>query len=480
MQANEMPRKSTANRYHKVLDSRKRRVRGVWQRNGRFFANVSIADDLGRKTPKWVPLEGDTLTEVIADYRKLLVEREDDRLRPLGLTPTLADYLNIPVLKSEITRQRLGPSAPASEDGTGQQNQPSTQGKGSDKHSYANQLLASGKRQSSIEKECAYLRRWVKKIGHLRVNKIRPFHLNKVLTSLAQEGYSGRTVNLYLIAIRSALKAALRDGYIKPPLPYEGLEWQRVDIKSRRLVTAAEIDELCAVAVQSSKNGRQFVDYVRFLQYSGARRNEALAVRWQDVDFDRSLLTIGAEGNSKNREPRTVNFNTSLETHLRDMARRRQPDSQWLFPSPQRGDNDTKSRTFMESLRLTRQSAGAVCKKCGQPTVGSEVERCAHCRSKRLEQRPRLLPTELRRIGFHDLRHHFASYAVMSGIDFMTIARWLGHKDGGILIGKVYGHLADDHRKAQAARMNFGPVIVPLQSSANNSSSMRAANQMPS
>jgi hypothetical protein len=33
----------------------------------------------------------------------------------------------------------------------------------------------------------------------------------------------------------------------------------------------------------------------------------------------------------------------------------------------------------------------------------------------------------------------------------MTIAAWLGHKDGGILVGKVYGHLLDDHRKASRA-----------------------------
>ena len=52
---------------------------------------------------------------------------------------------------------------------------------------------------------------------------------------------------------------------------------------------------------------------------------------------------------------------------------------------------------------------------------------------------------KLPRIAFHDLRHYFISYAVMSGIDYMTIAKWVGHRDGGILIGKVYGHLADDH-----------------------------------
>ncbi|MGC1376794.1 MAG: site-specific integrase [Anaerolineales bacterium] len=478
MQASAKLRNSASHRYHRVLDSRKRRVRGLWQRNGRFFANLSIADDLGRKTPKWVPLDGATLTEVIADYRKLLVERQDDRLRPLGLTPTLADYLNIPFLEAENSRQRLGSDAPAP-DASGHLNQTSTRTDENERHSYANQLLASGKRQSSIQKECTYLRRWAKDIGHMRLNKLRPFHLNQVLTKLAQEGYSGRTVNLFLITIRSALKSALRDGYIKPPLPFEGLEWQRVDTKSRRLVTAQDIDKLCDVALQASKNGRQFVDYLRFLQYSGARRSEALEVRWQDADFDRGILTIGAEGNSKNREPRTVNFNSSLEAHLRDMARRRQPDSRWLFPSPQRGDNDTPTRTFMEALRLTRNASGVVCKKCGKSIVGVKVVRCAHCRSKRLEQQSRLLPAELRRIGFHDLRHHFASYAVMSGIDFMTIARWLGHKDGGILIGKVYGHLADDHRKAQAARMNFGPAVVPLQSPATNPSFIGGANQVP-
>jgi hypothetical protein len=42
----------------------------------------------------------------------------------------------------------------------------------------------------------------------------------------------------------------------------------------------------------------------------------------------------------------------------------------------------------------------------------------------------------------------------MAGIDYMTIAKWLGHQDGGILVGKVYGHLSDEHRKRMAQRLN--------------------------
>lgn len=64
-------------------------------------------------------------------------------------------------------------------------------------------------------------------------------------------------------------------------------------------------------------------------------------------------------------------------------------------------------------------------------------------------------------VGFHDLRHFFCSACVMAGIDFMTIAAWLGHKDGGILVGKVYGHLLDEHRAKMAGRLTIGIVAIP-------------------
>ena len=41
MQSIEPVRKRARDTYRKVFDSRKRRVRGLWQRNGRFFANIT-------------------------------------------------------------------------------------------------------------------------------------------------------------------------------------------------------------------------------------------------------------------------------------------------------------------------------------------------------------------------------------------------------------------------------------------------------
>ena len=63
----------------------------------------------------------------------------------------------------------------------------------------------------------------------------------------------------------------------------------------------------------------------RFLAFAGAREREALGVRWADVDFEGKLVTIGAAGDSKNREARHVDLNAQLESHLREMFKRRAP-----------------------------------------------------------------------------------------------------------------------------------------------------------
>jgi len=149
------------------------------------------------------------------------------------------------------------------------------------------------------------------------------------------------------------------------------------------------------------------------------------------VGFDNQQLTIGSDGNTKNSETRSVDFNPKLKAHLKAMQERGKDVSDFLFPSPQRGDKDASTKTFKESLELVRTQA------------------------------------QMPKFNFHDCRHHFISMCVMAGIDFMTIAAWVGHKDGGVLIGKVYGHLANEHKKAMAAKLNFEPIVLEKQGTTN-------------
>ena len=118
--------------------------------------------------------------------------------------------------------------------------------------------------------------------------------------------------------------------------------------------------------------------------------------------FDKELVEF--KDATKFDKIRYVNFNPRLKADLLDMHSRK-TDSPWLFPSP-RADGPIKD--FKGTMIKVRTKTG---------------------------------------INFsdHDLHHFFASTCVMAGIDFMTIAKWLGHSDGGILVGKVYGHLNNAH-----------------------------------
>jgi integrase len=67
---------------------------------------------------------------------------------------------------------------------------------------------------------------------------------------------------------------------------------------------------------------------------------------------------------------------------------------------------------------------------------------------------------DMARIVHHDLRHLFATICIESGVDIPTVSRWLGHKDGGALAMKTYGHLRREHSIAQAQRVSFAPVAM--------------------
>jgi integrase len=83
--------------------------------------------------------------------------------------------------------------------------------------------------------------------------------------------------------------------------------------------------------------------------------------------------------------------------------------------------------------------------------------------------------TGVAHLTHHDLRHLFATRCIENGVDVPTVSRWLGHRDGGVLAMKVYGHLRNQHSASMAKLVNFAPeelnlLPLPTVQAANSSS----------
>jgi hypothetical protein len=44
---------------------------------------------------------------------------------------------------------------------------------------------------------------------------------------------------------------------------------------------------------------------------------------------------------------------------------------------------------------------------------------------------------------------------MLAVVDVPTVAKWLGHKDGGALAMRTYGHLRNEHSIAAASKVSF-------------------------
>jgi integrase len=184
--------------------------------------------------------------------------------------------------------------------------------------------------------------------------------------------------------------------------------------KNRIVITTPEQFSLLVKTIRSADcRARNAGNLVELLAYSGMRLSEATALTWGDVDFERGQFTVtGGLKGTKNHEVRCVP----------------------LFPA---------MRSLLEHIKSERKS-----------NVGFDerIIPTGHAR-KAIETacKKALLP----HFHHHLFRHFFVSQAIEAGVDFKTIAAWVGHKDGGVLVAKTYGHLRDVHSFEMAKKMTF-------------------------
>ena len=228
-----------------------------------------------------------------------------------------------------------------------------------------------------------------------------------------KDQYAPSVVNNTIDTLRGVLELAISSGTILKN-PASKLNKMRIELKRLELPTKEQFQKFVeGIANAGARQSKDCAEMVEFIAYSGMRVGEVVNVKWQDIDRIKNIIHVHGDAvtGTKGGESRAVPIIPSMTELLKKMEARR-----------------------------------------GQVKPDETVLKIRECQ-KSMDRAAKLVG--MKRITHHGLRHFFATICIESSVDIPTVSRWLGHKDGGALAMKVYGHLRDEHSQQAAQKVQF-------------------------
>jgi integrase len=260
----------------------------------------------------------------------------------------------------------------------------------------------------------AMLKSWPE-LDAMDIRKLSKHDCLKWASHFAQDA-SATSFNNTIGILKNVCEIAIEFG-ARLDNPAKALERLTVKPKELELPSFAQFEDFVESVGSGGGNRNRFsgpcANLVQFLAFGGFRKSEASNVTWGDVDLDKGFITVRGDTTTgtKNSEVRRV----PIIADMRGLLER------------------------IQSERPQRKSTDSV----------MEVSECQKAMTRASEE------LGIKRLTHHDLRHLFATRCIESGVDIPTVSRWLGHKDGGALAMRVYGHLRDQHSVEMAKKVTF-------------------------
>lgn len=252
------------------------------------------------------------------------------------------------------------------------------------------------------------LRHWKKEIGHLVLSDVTPARIVEQRDKLKASGKSAATVNRYLAALSHVFTIGAMEWEWVEENPLRKVSRPKEPRGRTRFLSDEERAELLRVC--KAKNIDLYTAVVLALS-TGARKMEIWGMKWNQVDFNRNVITLH---DTKNKERRVLPLaGHALELMQERMAQRRTLNSDLVFPSP-------KNPEIPYDMRVPWKEA--------------------------------VKEAKIKDFRWHDLRHSAASYLAMNGATLAEIAEILGHKT--LQMVKRYSHLSEAHTAKVVAGMN--------------------------
>ena len=259
----------------------------------------------------------------------------------------------------------------------------------------------------------------ISEFGDLKVSEITPIDIQNFINVYAKKGYKRQTVKLRLSVLKQIFDYSVLHGLIAVNPALSVKIPHSVKNGTRDLPESADIEKIKAAV----KQGFELFPY--FVMYTGMRKEEALAVRYEDIDFKNNSITVNKvvifqDGGKPTIRPHTKTDagmrTTPLLAPLKNILEQSERKSGYIFSPAPDGKTPYAKGAFDYAFSKYRKLYGINC-------------------------------------GIHQLRHEFATLCFDAGLDAKEAQKILGHSKESVT-RDIYTHIRESRQKQAIDKLN--------------------------
>jgi integrase len=285
---------------------------------------------------------------------------------------------------------------------------------------YFPEVQHNRRNHKSIQREVSLFNLWISPtLADKPIQTIVPLHLEKIKKDMVNAGRSAGSIRYCLAVVRQVFNYALRNNLFTGKNPADksgGVKRPLLDNRRTRFLTRQEAADLLK---ELTKRSSDVHDMALFSLHTGARAGEVFSLQWSDVDFAQGTAIFKDTKSGKNRA-------AFLTAEVKTMLLQRRPQeaaaASWVFPGRDGVKIVQISDSFTRAVNKLKLNEGVKDRR--------------------------------QRVTFHTLRHTFASWLAIDGINPFHLKELLGHSD--LKLTERYSHLSESALREAALRIQQG------------------------
>lgn len=268
-------------------------------------------------------------------------------------------------------------------------------------------------------------------LGARPLSKITPLEVQQALQAMSDKGLSTRTIEYTRMILKQAFKQAIQWRLLTFN-PCDGVPIPRRERREMQALSPEQARRFLAVA-RGTRHGALF----ELALTTGLRPSEYLALKWEDIDFERGTLSV----------VRSLDAEPGGGYRLEETKTRNSRRVVKLLPGVLKALLEHR-----QAQQRLREEAGERWKEQGfvfTNELGGPLERhnLAHRHLRKI-----LEEAGLPQIRLYDLRHTAATLALSAGVPVKVVSEMLGHSSVALTLD-VYSHVLPHMQEDAARRM---------------------------